>query len=250
MTSAPPTRHTDAGDETGAATAAAVRAEWQRVRDHTAETRAERYDPAFDTVLQDALCRESHRRDVADRAAEAAYHAHRTTDVAHRRLADAAAQPPPRADADARLHERGNVPKQESTLEYGPQGRQEWTRRPGGRCWPCHQETHGAPGAGGRGPGAAGGYPRGERRAAAVLVVPGVYRRGAGSPLELTGTAGLGRLECPQCVSDREVEELGLLVLPVPTKREPVAGLVCAPDDPWWEARVLHARLYPAKDRA
>ncbi|MGW3046032.1 hypothetical protein ACWC9T_39920 [Kitasatospora sp. NPDC001159] len=49
--------------------------------------------------------------------------------------------------------------------------------------------------------------------------------------------------------ADREVEELGPLVLPVPTKRELVAALVSAPDDPWWEDRVLHAKLYPAKDR-
>ncbi|MFF2146246.1 hypothetical protein [Kitasatospora sp. NPDC058190] len=36
---------------------------------------------------------------------------------------------------------------------------------------------------------------------------------------------------------------------PAPTKREPVAALVSAPDDPWWEDRVLHAKLYPARDR-
>ncbi|WP_033334447.1 hypothetical protein [Streptomyces novaecaesareae] len=34
----------------------------------------------------------------------------------------------------------GQVPEQESTWEYGPGGRKQWTRRPGGRCWPCHQE--------------------------------------------------------------------------------------------------------------
>ncbi|MFD8787263.1 hypothetical protein [Kitasatospora sp. NPDC059599] len=71
----------------------------------------------------------------------------------------------------------------------------------------------------------------------------------AGSPPELLGKAGPDRLECPQCVSEREVEELGPLVLPAPTKRELVAVLVSAPDDPWWEDRVLHAKLYPAKDR-
>ncbi|MFF2149471.1 hypothetical protein [Kitasatospora sp. NPDC058190] len=32
----------------------------------------------------------------------------------------------------------GQVPKQESTYEYGLHGR--WTRWPGGRCWSCHQE--------------------------------------------------------------------------------------------------------------
>ncbi|MFE5588060.1 hypothetical protein [Kitasatospora sp. NPDC056531] len=61
--------------------------------------------------------------------------------------------------------------------------------------------------------------------------------------------AGLDRLECPQCAADREVGELGPLVLPAPTKRELVAALVFAPDDPWWEARVLHAKVFPAKDR-
>ncbi|QEV03563.1 hypothetical protein CP971_34055 [Streptomyces viridifaciens] len=34
----------------------------------------------------------------------------------------------------------GDVPEQESTWEYGRQGQVEWTRRPGGRCWPCHQD--------------------------------------------------------------------------------------------------------------
>ncbi|AUY53786.1 hypothetical protein [Streptomyces sp. CB01881] len=76
-------RYTDAGDETTYATAATIRAEWQRVRDHTAQTRAERYDPDHDTALQHALCRERHRQDVAACAREAA----------HRRLAGTAAQP-------------------------------------------------------------------------------------------------------------------------------------------------------------
>ncbi|MFE4397909.1 MULTISPECIES: hypothetical protein [Streptomycetaceae] len=38
-------------------------------------------------------------------------------------------------------------------------------------------------------------------------------------------------------------------MLQVPTKRELVAVLVSAPDDPWWEVRVLHAKLYQAKNR-
>jgi hypothetical protein len=38
-------------------------------------------------------------------------------------------------------------------------------------------------------------------------------------------------------------------MLPAPTKRELVAALVSAPDDPWWDARVLHAKLHPARDR-
>ncbi|MFJ9460829.1 hypothetical protein ACIRST_37900 [Kitasatospora sp. NPDC101447] len=37
-------RHADAGDESAYTTAAAIRAEWQRVRDHTAATRTERHD--------------------------------------------------------------------------------------------------------------------------------------------------------------------------------------------------------------
>ncbi|MFE5587220.1 hypothetical protein [Kitasatospora sp. NPDC056531] len=48
-------RTADAGDETAFATAAAICAKWQRMRDHTAETRAERYDPDHDTALQQAL---------------------------------------------------------------------------------------------------------------------------------------------------------------------------------------------------
>ncbi|MET8629568.1 hypothetical protein ABZW30_38545 [Kitasatospora sp. NPDC004669] len=50
-------------------------------------------------------------------------------------------------------------------------------------------------------------------------------------------------------MSDREAEELGPLVLPAQTDRELVAALVSAPDDPWWEARVLHAKLHPVRDR-
>ncbi|AXI76110.1 hypothetical protein [Peterkaempfera bronchialis] len=52
-------RHADAGDESAYATAADTCAEWQRVRDHTAATRAERYDPDHDTALQHALRREA-----------------------------------------------------------------------------------------------------------------------------------------------------------------------------------------------
>ncbi|MFJ3791446.1 hypothetical protein [Kitasatospora sp. NPDC090091] len=39
-------------------------------------------------------------------------------------------------------------------------------------------------------------------------------------------------------------------MLPAPTKREQVAALVSVPDDPLWEARVRHAKLYPVKGRA
>ncbi|MFB7669387.1 hypothetical protein ACFC1R_36675 [Kitasatospora sp. NPDC056138] len=87
-------RHADAGDEAAHATAATVCAEWQRVRDHTAETRSERYDPDHDTALQHALRRERHRHDVAECAREAAHQARQTTAAAaHRRLAGTAAQP-------------------------------------------------------------------------------------------------------------------------------------------------------------
>ncbi|MGW7585216.1 hypothetical protein ACWGKU_29055 [Kitasatospora sp. NPDC054768] len=61
--------------------------------------------------------------------------------------------------------------------------------------------------------------------------------------------AGPGRLECPQCERERVEEDLVPLVLPVPTRRELVAALVFAPDDPWWAERVLHAQLYPGKGR-
>lgn len=71
----------------------------------------------------------------------------------------------------------------------------------------------------------------------------------AGSFLELTGMAGPDRLECPKCEQDCAVKDLGPLVLPAPTKREQVAALLCAPGDPWWEDRLLHVKLYPAKVR-
>ncbi|MFI9325790.1 hypothetical protein ACIGXI_39250 [Kitasatospora aureofaciens] len=58
-------RHADAGHETAYTTAATIRAEWQRIHDHTVETRAERYDPDHDTALQHALRREHHRQNVA-----------------------------------------------------------------------------------------------------------------------------------------------------------------------------------------
>ncbi|MFB7669133.1 hypothetical protein ACFC1R_35340 [Kitasatospora sp. NPDC056138] len=67
----------------------------------------------------------------------------------------------------------------------------------------------------------------------------------AGSPLELDEKAGLDRLECPRCMQARAAKDLGPLVLPAPTKREQLAALVSAPDDPLWEVRVLRAKLYP-----
>ncbi|GLW58862.1 hypothetical protein [Kitasatospora phosalacinea] len=86
-------RHADAGDETAFATAADICAEWQRVLDHTADTRAERYDPDHDTALQHALRTERHRQDIAECAREAAHQARQITDTAHRRLGGTAAQP-------------------------------------------------------------------------------------------------------------------------------------------------------------
>ncbi len=56
-----------------------------------------------------------------------------------------------------------------------------------------------------------------------------------GSKLELREKDRPDRLECPDCEQDRAAKDLGPLVLPVPTKRELVAALVSAPDDPWWE---------------
>ncbi|MFC8454410.1 hypothetical protein [Kitasatospora sp. NPDC057223] len=86
-------RYADAGDESAVATAAAVLDEWQRVHDHTAETRAERYDPDHDTTLQHALRAERHRSDVAALAAAAEYLEMQRTDSAHRTLSGPAAQP-------------------------------------------------------------------------------------------------------------------------------------------------------------
>ncbi|MFD7735760.1 replication-relaxation family protein [Kitasatospora phosalacinea] len=147
--------------------------------------------------------------------------------------------------------ECGDVPLYRGSERYGSKGRQIWTRRPGGLCWSCHEKEE-------------------ERReeeqeakaqaqleaarAANAALRPCWTCRGSiggkeGSFLELKEKADPDRLECPKCVSDREQEELGPLVLPVPTKRELVAALVSTPDDPWWEVRVLHARLYPAKGR-
>ncbi|MFE7529365.1 replication-relaxation family protein [Kitasatospora sp. NPDC057542] len=142
----------------------------------------------------------------------------------------------------------GNVPKKESTWHYGPDGnRVEWTHQPGGRCWTCHQDRE----------------ERLEReaqeqleaaRAANAALRPCWTCRGSiggkeGSKLELTEKASPDRLECPQCEQDRAVKDLGPLVLPAPTKREQVAALVSTLDDPWWEDRLLHAKLYPAKGR-
>ncbi|MFB7616901.1 hypothetical protein [Kitasatospora sp. NPDC056181] len=140
------------------------------------------------------------------------------------------------------------VPKQESTYEYGLHGR--WTRRPGGRGFPCRHNTRIARR---RPPPRPVGVLEKARAANALLrlcwTCRGAIGGKAGSELELTEKAGPDRLECPQCVSGRETDELGPLLLPAPTKREQMAALPSAPGDPWWEARVLHAKLYPVKDR-
>ncbi|RKE16775.1 hypothetical protein BX266_0001 [Streptomyces sp. TLI_171] len=70
-----------------------------------------------------------------------------------------------------------------------------------------------------------------------------------GSKLELRQEARPDRLECPDCEQARAVQDLGPLMLPVPSRRELVAALVSVPDELWWEVRVLHARLYPATSR-
>ncbi|KJS53282.1 hypothetical protein VM98_26320 [Streptomyces rubellomurinus subsp. indigoferus] len=67
--------------------------------------------------------------------------------------------------------------------------------------------------------------------------------------LERREEARPDRLECPECVQARAAKDLGPLMLPVPTKHELVAALVFTPDDPLWEDRVLHAKLYPARVR-
>ncbi|MEE1783099.1 hypothetical protein PUR71_09235 [Streptomyces sp. SP17BM10] len=56
-------------------------------------------------------------------------------------------------------------------------------------------------------------------------------------------------MECPDCESTRGKKRLGPLVLPALTKREQVAVLLSAPDDPWWEVRALHAELSPVRER-
>ncbi len=89
-------------------------------------------------------------------------------------------------------------------------------------------------------------------RAANALLRPcwtcrGVIGGVEGSELELRERARSDRLKCPRCEQDRTAKDLGPLVLPVPTRRELVAALVAAPDDPWWEVRVLHAKFYPAR---
>ncbi|MEU9077010.1 replication-relaxation family protein [Kitasatospora sp. NPDC048538] len=145
----------------------------------------------------------------------------------------------------------GDVPWRQSSEEYGSKGRRIWTRRPGGLCWSCHEKEQQRR----EQKREAKAQARLEAaRAANAKLRPCWTCRGSiggkpGSFLELREKAGPDRLECPHCESDREDQELGPLVLPVPTKREQMAALVSTPDDPWWEDRVLHAKLCPAKSR-
>ncbi|WBP91316.1 hypothetical protein [Kitasatospora cathayae] len=96
------------------------------------------------------------------------------------------------------------------SAEYGPDGNEQWTRRPGGRCWPCHQahtehlERE------------AEEQLEAAREASAALrpcwTCRGSIGGKAGSELELelelTENAGPDRLECPQRAADREVKGL------------------------------------------
>ncbi|WP_405021314.1 hypothetical protein OHV05_34810 [Kitasatospora sp. NBC_00070] len=86
-------RYAADGVESAVAHAALVYQEWQRIRDEAATTGHETYDQDHDLGLQRAQTATRHRRDVADRAAEAAYQARQRTDAAHRQLAGAAAEP-------------------------------------------------------------------------------------------------------------------------------------------------------------
>nr|WP_268267674.1 replication-relaxation family protein [Streptomyces kaniharaensis] len=141
----------------------------------------------------------------------------------------------------------GDVPEEESTWEYGRQGQVEWTRRPGGRCWSCHQEHTE------RLEREAEEQLEAARTANAALRPCWTCRGSIGgkedSKLELREKARPDQLECPECVQARAAKDLGPLMLPAPTKRELVAALVSTPDDPWWEERVLHAKLFPPKAR-
>ncbi|MGW7444971.1 hypothetical protein [Kitasatospora sp. NPDC054795] len=97
-------RYADAGDETAAFRATVAVQEWQRVRGEAATTLPKVYDPDHDLSLLRALYAEQHRQDIADRAAEAGYHARRSADLARRDLAGPAAQPLYTALERAGLH--------------------------------------------------------------------------------------------------------------------------------------------------
>ncbi len=145
----------------------------------------------------------------------------------------------------------GNVPWLETTTVYGTHGEQQWTRRPGGRCWDCHETAQERRKQ--KREAKAQAQLKAARAANAALRPCWTCRGSIGgkedSPLELTKEASPNRLECPQCDSDREEKELGPLMLPLPTLREQLAARVSTPADPWWNLRVQHATLYPAKER-
>ncbi|MEU6973851.1 hypothetical protein AB0A71_40230 [Kitasatospora aureofaciens] len=139
------------------------------------------------------------------------------------------------------------MPEEESTWEYGPQGQVEWTRRPGGRCWPCHQDC--------------------EER----------LEREAEEQLEAARAANAALRPCWRCRGSIGGKEDSLLELREEAGRTGWSARSAnrtAPSRTWarwccrsrpsaswwpcwsplqtirgWEDRVLHAKLYPAKDR-
>lgn len=139
----------------------------------------------------------------------------------------------------------GKIPKEETAYEYGLGGN--WTRRPGDRCYPCHRKHKEDQAA------AALQQLETARAANAALRPCWTCRESIGgkedSPLELTEEAGPNRLECPHCEQTRKDKKRGPLVLPLPTMRETLAARVATPADQWWDLRVQHATLYPARDR-
>ncbi|MGW6914707.1 hypothetical protein ACWGB8_12960 [Kitasatospora sp. NPDC054939] len=143
----------------------------------------------------------------------------------------------------------GDIPKEESTYVYAIHRRR--TRRPGGRCWTCHEKDQQRR----KDEQEAKAQAQLETaRTANAALRPCWTCRGsiggkAGSFLELIEKAGPNRLECPHCEKTRADKKLGPLVLPLPTRWELLAARVSAPADPWWNLRVQHATLYPAKDR-
>ncbi|MFJ8038894.1 hypothetical protein ACIRBX_00080 [Kitasatospora sp. NPDC096147] len=96
-------RYADAGDDQAVTATAAAVEEWQRIRDEAA-TQGGTYEQHHDAGLRRAETAARHRRDVADRAAEAAHEAGLRIDAAHRQLAGAAADPLYIALARAGLH--------------------------------------------------------------------------------------------------------------------------------------------------
>ncbi|MER8188151.1 hypothetical protein [Kitasatospora sp. NPDC094015] len=94
----------DAGEERAAGRAGAVAEEWERIRRLVAASVLDTYDADRDPELQQALRAERHRRQIADRAHEAAEDARHRLDAAHRGLAGRDAAPLYTALARAGLH--------------------------------------------------------------------------------------------------------------------------------------------------